>query len=61
MSASAQAFPHGHRPLALAVDSLLRGSKRMKAMGAQGKARVEKHFTWGKVAQTVIDGYHKVL
>ena len=33
----------------------------MKAMGARGKARVQKHFTWGKVAERVIEGYHKVL
>ena len=33
----------------------------MKAMGAQGKARVEEHFTWGKVSESVIEGYHKVL
>lgn len=25
------------------------------------KARVEKHFTWDKVAQRVVDGYHRVL
>lgn len=33
----------------------------MKAMGAQGKARVENHFTWDEVAERVIEGYHKVL
>ncbi len=33
----------------------------MKAMGAKGKARVEKHFTWEKVAERVIEGYHTLL
>ena len=33
----------------------------MKAMGARGKARVERHFTWDEVAETVIEGYHTVL
>ncbi len=33
----------------------------MKAMGARGKARAEKHFTWGKVAETVMKSYHTVL
>jgi len=32
----------------------------MKAMDAKGKARVEKHFTWDKVAERVIEGYHTV-
>ncbi|MGB9300175.1 MAG: hypothetical protein WCD51_06230 [Anaerolineae bacterium] len=33
----------------------------MKVMGACGKARVEKRFTWDKVAQRVTEGHHKVL
>ena len=46
---------------AAAVVSLLSGPERMKAMGTAGATRVSEHFTWDKVAERVIEGYHKVL
>ncbi len=33
----------------------------MNTMGAAGAERVSQHFTWDKVAQRVMDGYHRVL
>lgn len=33
----------------------------MKAIGAKGRDLVEKHFTWDKVAQRVIEGYQQAL
>lgn len=53
--------PDDPEALAQAITSLLSDPDRMKAMGTRGKARVEKHFTWDKVAERMIEGYHKVL
>lgn len=53
--------PDDPEALAGAMNSLLSDPNRMKAMGARGKQRVEKYFTWDKVAERVIEGYHKIL
>ena len=53
--------PDDPEALANAIGSLLSDPEKMKTMGARGKARVEKHFTWDKVAERVIEGYHRVL
>lgn len=47
--------------LAEAITSLLSDPPKMKVMGTKGKARVEKHFTWDRVAERVIEGYQRVL
>jgi glycosyltransferase involved in cell wall biosynthesis len=46
--------------LAHAINSLLDEPARMKAMGARGKERVRKHFTWDKVAQRMV-GYFREI
>ena len=53
--------PDDPAALAQAITSLLSDPDKMKTMGARGKARVEKHFTWDRVAQRVIEGYRQVL
>ena len=53
--------PDDPEALAGAMNSLLGDPAKMKAMGAQGREKVEKHFTWDKVAERVVEGYHKVL
>lgn len=52
--------PDDPEALANAVVSLLSNAPRMKAMGRAGAQRVCERFTWGKVAQRVVDGYHSV-
>jgi len=46
--------------LANALVSLLDDRPRMKAVGAAGARQVSDHFTWDRVAQRVMDGYHQV-
>ena len=53
--------PDDPQALAEAINSLLGDQERMRAMGAKGRERVKKHFTWDKVAERVIEGYHDVL
>jgi glycosyltransferase involved in cell wall biosynthesis len=53
--------PDDPEGLAEAINSLLGDPARMNDMGAQGRARVERLFTWDKVVERVIAGYHKVL
>jgi glycosyltransferase involved in cell wall biosynthesis len=47
--------------LADAVVSLLSDPPRMQAMGTAGIEKIRERFTWDKVAQRVLDGYHSVL
>lgn len=53
--------PDDPEALANTVVSLLSDPERMKAMGTAGVERVRERFTWEKVAQRVMDGYHRVL
>jgi glycosyltransferase involved in cell wall biosynthesis len=53
--------PDDPEALANTVVSLLSDPERMKAMGTAGVERVRERFTWDKVAQRVMDGYHRVL
>jgi glycosyltransferase involved in cell wall biosynthesis len=53
--------PDDPKALANAVLSLLSDRPRLQAMGSAGVERVRERFTWDKVAQRVIEGYHKVL
>jgi glycosyltransferase involved in cell wall biosynthesis len=53
--------PDDPRALAKAINSLLSDPERMNAMDINGRKRVEEHFTWDKVAERVIEGYHKML
>lgn len=50
-------------PLALAraVNDLLSRPRRMEAMGARGRKRVESLFTWDKVAGRVLESYRRML
>jgi glycosyltransferase involved in cell wall biosynthesis len=53
--------PDEPEALAEAINSLLSDRETRAAMGMKGRERVEKHFTWDKVAQRLIEGYHKML
>ena len=53
--------PDDPQALADAVNSLLSDPAKMEAMGAAGRARVERLFTWDRVVERMIAGYHKVL
>jgi len=53
--------PDDPEALASALGSLLNDHSRMKAMGAAGAERVRERFTWEKVAERVVDGYHRAL
>lgn len=53
--------PDDPRALADAINTLLSDPQRRKAMGIAGGERVEKYFTWDKVADRVLEGYHKIL
>ena len=44
-----------------AVNDLLSHPRKMKDMGAKGRERVERHFTWDKVAERVLESYHQIL
>jgi glycosyltransferase involved in cell wall biosynthesis len=51
--------PDDPRALSNGINALLSDPAEMEAMGAAGRARVEKLFTWDKVVERVIAGYHK--
>jgi len=53
--------PDDPEALASAIASLLSDRPRLQAMGRAGAQRVRQRFTWDKVAQRVMDGYHSVL
>ena len=53
--------PDDPEALADAINSLLSDHGKMKTMGIEGRARVEKYFTWGRVAERVIEGYQQAL
>ena len=53
--------PDDPEALASAIGSLLNDPEKMKTMGAQGKARVQRHFTWDRVATRAIEGYERAL
>ena len=55
-------LPHDDpQPQAEAINSLLGDPERMKTMGAKGREQVARYFTWDKVAERVIESYHKML
>jgi glycosyltransferase involved in cell wall biosynthesis len=49
--------PEDSEKLASAVIHLLDDPERMRQMGVKGKERVEKYFTWDKVANKVVQFY----
>jgi glycosyltransferase involved in cell wall biosynthesis len=53
--------PDNPEAMAGAIVSLLSDRPRMQAMGRAGVERVRERFTWDKVAQRVIEGYHRML
>lgn len=53
--------PEDPEKLASAVINLLDDSEKMKLMGLMGKERVEKYFTWNKVAIRAIDCYNEIV
>jgi len=53
--------PDDPQAFADAVSSLLGDPARMNVLGLRGEERVADHFTWDRVAQRVIEGYHRIL
>ncbi|TCO58600.1 glycogen synthase [Actinocrispum wychmicini] len=47
--------------LANAVNALLRDTERAKAMGAAGRERAVREFSWATVAEQTVDVYRSVL
>ncbi len=52
--------PESPDSLAGAIDALLADPKLREKMGKEGRKRVERHFTWGRVAQLTVDLYEKL-
>jgi glycosyltransferase involved in cell wall biosynthesis len=53
--------PENPSALADAVNNLLGHPQMMKDMGARGRERVERHFTWARVAERVAASYREIL
>jgi glycosyltransferase involved in cell wall biosynthesis len=47
--------------LAAAINSMLQDPDTMQAMGARGREKVARQFTWERVAQKIVGGYHRLL
>lgn len=53
--------PEDPHALADAINSLVSDPEQRRAMGIAGRQRVEKYFTWDKVAERVLEGYYSIL
>lgn len=54
--------PPGNAPaLAEAIDRICGDSGLARTLGEAGRARVRKHFTWKRAAQTCVDAYRRTI
>lgn len=53
--------PRDPPALALAIESLLRDSRRLEELGAQARDTVEREFTWEKCGQATVEAYAETL
>ena len=49
------------RDLASAINKLMSSPKKLKAMGAASRMRVEQHFSWENISRQTLDYYHEVI
>jgi glycogen(starch) synthase len=47
--------------LATAIDGLLAGPERRQAMGRQGRAKVEAHYTWDRIYRGLVAVYQELV
>lgn len=53
--------PRDHYALAGAIKRLLKDEPLRRAMGEEGRRRVERNFTWGEAARKTLQVYREVL
>jgi alpha-maltose-1-phosphate synthase len=49
------------RDLASAINKLMSSPKKLKAMGAASRMRVEQHFSWEDISRQTLDYYREVI
>ena len=49
------------RDLAAAINKLMSSPKKLKAMGAASRMRVEQHFSWENISRQTLDYYREVI
>ena len=52
--------PGDVKKVAESIDILLADSNMRRTMGKEGRAKIERMFTWDKVAERVMEGYNEV-